>query len=105
MNWPDDADGDVFRRLQSRGFDFSKRYAIDFQVEFDHWPPDERALSAVRELFPGAVALEPEDGDEGYVQFQVYDYLTYEAVIAIQAKVSKVLAEFGGQCNSWGVLH
>jgi len=30
--WPDDADGDVFRRMQKSGFDFDKAVDIDFNV-------------------------------------------------------------------------
>lgn len=31
-NWPDDADGDVLRRMQRTGFDFSKPCLIDCNV-------------------------------------------------------------------------
>ena len=39
MSWPETADGDVFRRLQSSQFDFSSLREIDFNVDFEHWPP------------------------------------------------------------------
>ncbi len=38
MDWPNDADGDVFRRLKNSNFDFSKKYTIDFTIDFQFWP-------------------------------------------------------------------
>jgi hypothetical protein len=43
-DWPDDADGDVFRRLHTAGFDFSQSRSIDYNVDFKTWPPSEAAL-------------------------------------------------------------
>lgn len=42
MEWPNDADGGVFRSLQDDGFDFEKECSIDFNIDFDHWPLDEK---------------------------------------------------------------
>jgi len=38
-DWPDDADGGVFRNLAANAFDFSKQYSVDYNVDFDSWPP------------------------------------------------------------------
>lgn len=38
-DWPNDADGDVSRRLLHHGFDFSRPHAVDFNVDFDRWLP------------------------------------------------------------------
>jgi hypothetical protein len=105
MNWPNDADGNVFRRLQEQNFDFEKPYAIDFQVDFDRWPPTRQALERLRNRYPSATAHEPDAESRGYVQFQVRDRLTYELVTRIQADITDLMAPFGGKCNSWGVLH
>lgn len=37
MNWPNDADGGVLRRLQADGFDFSRPCVIDCNVDFEQW--------------------------------------------------------------------
>ncbi len=42
MTWPQDADGDVFRQLQKSGFDFTKLYVVDFNVDFAKWPRPKR---------------------------------------------------------------
>lgn len=104
-NWPDDADGDVFRRLQDQGFDFSKPYVIDFNVEFDPWPPKPAALARLRERYPTAKAIPDEDGGRGYIQFKIIDLVSYELVIGTQTEVTALVEPFGGVCDSWGVLH
>jgi hypothetical protein len=43
-DWPDDADGGVFRRLAAVGFDFSQDWSVDYNVDFESWPPAEAAL-------------------------------------------------------------
>jgi hypothetical protein len=102
--WPDDADGDVFRRLESSGFDFSKVYSIDFNVDFDQWPPSAAATEAIRHAFPGAKVY-VEDETQGYVLFKVSSLPTYEFVIKTQIDATTIAAPFGGRCESWGILH
>jgi hypothetical protein len=49
--WPNDADGDVLRRMQSSGFDFDSTTDIDFNVDFDAWPPAEELIGRLRAQF------------------------------------------------------
>lgn len=103
--WPENADGDVFRKLSSKGFDFSKVYTIDFNVDFNQWPPSTSAVQILNANFPGVKVYEDDDGKGGYVLFKLHDKLTYELVMSTQAKASALVASFGGHCESWGVLH
>jgi len=48
--WPNDADGDVFRRMQKSEFDFDKAIDIDFNVDFDSWPPSDELVCMLRNL-------------------------------------------------------
>ncbi|HEX4302961.1 MAG TPA: ribonuclease E inhibitor RraB [Rhizomicrobium sp.] len=105
MQWPQDADGDVFRRLESQGFDFTKRYTIDFQVDFECWPPPAEAAALLREIYPNVATVEPNADAAGYLEFSVSAPLTYELVTTIQRTVTGALSALGGVCNSWGVLH
>jgi hypothetical protein len=105
MNWPNDADGDVLRRLQDQGFDFTRPCAIDFNVDFLEWPPPPEAIDLIRQCYPQTVVYEEEGDSAGYVLFQVHDKLTYELVMRVQAEMSALLAQYGGVCESWGVLH
>jgi hypothetical protein len=104
-SWPKDIDGDVLRRLSDKKFDFSKDYAIDFNVEFDEWPPSESALKTLRVDYPNARLYVDEESGSGSVVFQVNGQISYELVTGVQARVTSLMTPFGGTCDSWGVLH
>ena len=103
--WPKDADGDVMRRLASSGFDFEREYEIDFNVDFEEWPPSRQALSWLADNFENVFLHDPDGGSAGYVRLLVRGKLTYELVTGIQHRVSSELHQSGAVCESWGVLH
>jgi hypothetical protein len=103
MSWPDDADGDVMRRLDESGFDFSGPHEIDFNVDFFDWPPSQDALDRLRP-FGTPELVSPDENGPGYVLIQVQAKLTYELVTSMQRRVSNAMAPYGGICESWGVL-
>ncbi|MEZ5465037.1 MAG: ribonuclease E inhibitor RraB [Lysobacteraceae bacterium] len=102
--WPDDADGDVFRRLFERGFDFSEPHSVDYNVDFSSWPPDKSAIELLRSQYGSITLYEPDEHGDGYVQFHIYAPLTYEGVITVQSTVNEAMKPYGGVCESWGVL-
>ncbi len=110
MNWPNDADGDVFRRLQSNSFDFKIEVKIDFNINFDHWPLLPEEIEIIDSLHPGCKYYEPdEEGVEsdqqiGYAQFQVFTKITYDLVMEMQDRVKNEMKDLGGYCESWGVM-
>lgn len=106
MNWPDDLDGDVFRRMEASGFDFTKEYTIDFNIDFKSWPLDESTKKSMLAMYPSCDFIDPEEGDtsNGYVQFKIVARPTHELVVSTQKQVSDKLEQFGGWCESWGVL-
>jgi len=110
MDWPNDADGDVLRSLESKGFDFDQVHDIDFNIDFKEWPITEEAIATISKNYPRYEVIEPDEEDIangdliGYVQFQVTEKLTYELVIDLQASVTKTMKPFGGYCESWGLL-
>ena len=105
MIWPDDVDGDVFRRLANDDFDFSRHHTIDFNIDFAYWPPPDDALATVRQSYPDITLCPPEDGDAGYVLVRVHDLLSYELVIRVQKDLSNRTTKYGGKCESWGVFN
>jgi hypothetical protein len=105
MNWPNDADGEVLRSLENGGFDFRRRCLIDFNVDFEEWPPSSEAMSLLAREYPSLKVSEPDAGSPGYLQFQVYGILDYEVVTRVQESVSESMAVYKGRCDSWGVLH
>jgi len=104
-DWPDDADGGVFRRLAASGFDFQKSWIVDYNVDFEDWPPTAAAMELLRELYGELVLYPLEDDSAGYVQFQITGLVTYEGVISVQLRTSAAMRPYGGVCESWGVLH
>jgi hypothetical protein len=105
FDWPQDADGDVLRRMHQAGFDFQKPCLIDFNVDFRNWPPEQDAIRAMKLQFPSTMIYQPNSQDPGYIQFQMLELLTYYLVIRIQDQVTEMMAPYGGLCESWGVLH
>lgn len=105
MDWPADADGDVFRRLESNGFDFNKDYAVDYNVDFETWPPVPAALKLLREQYGQIEIYEPDEDGDGYVLFTILGRVTYEGVTSIQRNTSAIMQPYGGICETWGVLH
>ena len=104
MNWPGDADGDVLRRLESDGCDFSKPHLIDFWVDFAGWPPSPEAVALLKSRFPSVRSYDPEGDNSGYLLFKISVLVSYELVTRIQREISALMQPFGGVCNSWGVL-
>lgn len=104
-DWPDDADGDVFRSLAASGFDFEQSWSVDYNVDFVSWPPAEAALALLRSMYGNLSLYPPDEHGAGYVQFQVVGRVTYEGVTSVQRRVSAAMAPFGGVCESWGVMN
>lgn len=106
MQWPLDADGDVFRRMQSRGFDFGTTCIVDFSIDFSSWPPSEVAIQLLDQHFPGKTEVFADDDSRGgYINVQIIHQLTYEWVLEIQNQITELMLPFEGVCESWGVLH
>ncbi len=104
-DWPSDADGDVFRRLAASGFDFSRDWSVDYNVDFENWPPTDCALKLLEFEFGALSLFPPDESGIGYVQFQILGPVTYEHVTSTQQRVTDAMRPFGGVCESWGVLH
>jgi len=103
-DWPDDADGGVFRRLAEHDFDFSKQHTVDYNVDFPRWPPPFEAVEKLKATYGPVELYDPEDGDLGHVLFRVHSLVSYEGVTSIQRQASLAMSQFGGVCESWGVL-
>lgn len=109
MNWPNDIDGDVFRRLESHGFNFSNEHEIDINIDFDNWPLSQSTVEAIKNLYPNCIFVEPDEEDiangdtNGYVQFCITAKLTYDLITTTQKEVTKSVEHYGGWCDSWGI--
>jgi Regulator of ribonuclease activity B len=103
VGWPEDTDGTALRKLEEGGFDFSKASLIDFYVHFRNWPPHPVAMALLFRDYPSLTVCET-DGDQIYMEFQVYALVTYELVTNTQNHVTELMTPFHGVCSSWGIL-
>jgi hypothetical protein len=103
VNWPYNSDGNVLRRLAETGFDFTKSVEIDFNVDFETWPPKPEAMELLKQHHDNVELYEPEEDCDGYALFTINSVLTYQLVILTQENISALMKPFGGICESWGV--
>jgi regulator of RNase E activity RraB len=103
-DFPDDADGDALRRVESDGSDMSKPMFIDFHISV---VGEANAISlgvAVRKL-GYRTHLYDSDGKRSWTcQCSTRMLATYESVIAIQNELAELSAPFGGYCDGWGTF-
>lgn len=103
--WPNDTDGDVLRRLEASGFEFGKETEIDFNIDFDTWPPPVELLGVLKKQFTRVEMYCSSPTANGYVLVVVRARLTYDLVMFMQNSLTEMAASSGGICESWGVLH
>lgn len=110
MIFPDDVDGDVFRRMQASGFDFSVPHPVEFFAVF----ADAEAANRVAEQY---IEEHQRGGDQlahvrttgrenGETELFIAKTMTvtYEAVTAFEARLTERAAQNGGRPDGWGVL-
>ncbi|WP_193164911.1 ribonuclease E inhibitor RraB [Microbulbifer hainanensis] len=109
MEWPNDADGDVLRRLKERNFNFASEHEVDFNIDFDHWPLTEAERMYLFQNYPGAEFIEPDEEDLvngntcGYVLIKFKSKISYEFVVETQKFITRKTSFIGGSCESWGL--
>ena len=101
---PSDVDGQALQKLKENGFDFSKPRLIEFTVDFRSWPPHREAMWLLRRDYPSVAVCTAEEGQDGYLEFQVYALVSYELVTNTQRYVTELMAPYHGVCSSWAVL-
>ena len=107
MNWPNNKDGELLKRLEADGVNFSKPHSIEFNVDFNRWPPPPDAISGLKERFGNLKLFEPGGIDgmqEGYILLKTHAKVTYEFVTDTQREITDLVSQYGGYCNSWAVL-
>lgn len=103
-SWPGNVDGDVFRRMQRDGFDFTREHTIDFNVDFEDWPPPNGALDKLRTEYPALRVIQPDSHGRGYVLIEIRRCLDYDFVMEMQRRLTESMKPFGGWCDSWGAM-
>ncbi|KPK38982.1 MAG: hypothetical protein AMJ69_06960 [Gammaproteobacteria bacterium SG8_47] len=105
MDWPNDTDGEVLRRLEAEGVDLAAVQEVTFDVDFDGGPPDHEAVLMLRKRFKTIEVLGPFDDGSGCVVVTIHSTLTYAFVTETQREITALMQSYGGHCESWGVWH
>lgn len=101
--WPRDPHGDVLRKLEADGFDFSRPALIDFNIRFQSQLPH-HVLKRLCRDYP-SMALWRIDEDSGdCLEFQVYALVSYELVINTLGHVIELMSPCKGIRSSWAVV-
>ena len=109
MEYPAGATGDVFRRLQARGFDFGREHIVDFYAVF---PTEDAADSVAKQYFSDHKSgdlyanIETKPADESGMQLTVSKSMrvTYENVRAFEGEFEIRVGAHAGHVEGWGVL-
>lgn len=107
--FPDDANGDVLRRMQSSGFNFSEPHDVEFFAVFS----TEGAADAVARQYAAdhaagdkLVNIETRPAEAGGMELMLVKRMlvTYENVSAFEAQLQSRVAAQDGYLDGWGVM-
>jgi len=109
MNYPDDTNGDVFRRMEAHGFDFTTEHVVDFHAVFaTEEDADRIARMYVADHKTGEkfTNIETKPFEQGGMALTLSKRMlvTYEAVSAFESKLAERVSQVDGYLDGWGVL-
>jgi Regulator of ribonuclease activity B len=109
MEYPEDANGDVFRRMEEHSFDFSIEHIVDFHAVFaSEGEADQIALMFVADHDAGDkyVNIETKPYDEGGMELTLSKNMlvTYKAIYQLEKLLSERVSSVEGYLDGWGVL-
>lgn len=109
MQFPNDANGDVLRRMQSHGFDFSKEHPIEFfAVYASEEEADKVAKMYVADLKSGErlVNIETRPYPEGGMELVLVKKMraSYENITGFEKRLQDRTNTVDGYLDGWGVL-
>jgi len=109
MSFPDDANGDVFRRMEASAFDFSRPHNVDFFAVF----PTLREANAVAKQFIAdhhagepLVSVKTRSSEKGGTELMVVKSMlvTHENVTNFENLLAQRVAQHDGYVDGWGVM-
>jgi hypothetical protein len=102
LMFPDDENGDVLRRMQAHGDNLEAPRDINFAFAFRTQSEAERFATAV--TAPDYRAEASEYPERKMWQAEVTHFMlpTHAAITELEARLSKVASEYGGEPDGWG---
>jgi hypothetical protein len=109
MTYPDDENGDVFRRMASHGFDFSKEHVVDFHAVM---ATEEEANKVARMFLADHNAgqklenIETKPHEVGGMRLDLAKKMivTYKSVTEFESLLAERVSQFEGYLDGWGVM-
>lgn len=109
MEFPADENGDVLRRMEASGFDFSALHDVEFfaVLRTEH-EADVVARQFVADRATGEtiVAIETQPADKGGMELMVVKSMlvTHENVSAFELRLAQRVSQHDGYMDGWGVM-
>ncbi len=108
--YPDDVNGDVFRRLEEDSFDFSIKHAVDFYAIYaTEEEADLIARQYAKDWKNGQQFknIETRPSDKGGMELELVPIMmiTYENIVAFENKLTERTSKVNGYLDGWGVLN
>ena len=105
MDFPGDAHGDALRRIYAdEDFNPENEYLIDFNVDFNSWPPSNEAIKILEAKYGKVDYYEDDDGKDGYLNVQINGLVSYDFIISKMDEISEMIENEDGYSNCWGVM-
>lgn len=109
MAYPDDENGDVFRRMDRHGFDFSKEHVVDFHAVM---ATEEEADKVARMFLADHKSgqklekIETKAHEIGGMRLNLAKkmFVTYESVAEFESLLAERVSQFEGYLDGWGVM-
>ena len=109
MQFPDDENGDVLRRMAASGFDFGPPHDVDFYAVF---PARADAMLVARQLIEAdaremaLAGVSTNGAPEGGTELKVVRNMlvTHEGVTAFERRLGDLCAAYSGRLDGWGVM-
>ena len=108
--YPNDDNGDVFRRLEEDNFDFSLEYPVDFYAVY----ATEEDADAVAKQFASEwnagqtfKNIETRPAEKGGMELELVPIMkvTYENIVSFEKKLAERTSKVNGYLDGWGVFH
>ncbi|MGS2723394.1 ribonuclease E inhibitor RraB [Porticoccus sp. GXU_MW_L64] len=108
--YPDDVNGDVFRRLEEDNFDFSTEHPVDFYAIYaTEKEADLVARQYVADWKGGQQFknIETRPSEKGGMELELVPIMmvTYENIVAFEKTLAERTAKVTGYLDGWGVLN
>ena len=107
--YPDDVNGDVFRRMRAANFDFTEPHDVEFFAVFStEEGADSVAMEYAADHKAGdhLVNIETRPAESGGMELELVKrmILTHEAVTEFEQRLAARVAKHDGYLDGWGVV-